>query len=113
MSNPKDVLEKCHLVLQVTHIDAMPITVVEAMSMSRPVVVSRIGDMPQWVTEGENGWVAEDASENNIDDALESAWQQRESWDRIGVNAFHVFSRKYPLSPEKYFLNKALTADKS
>jgi glycosyltransferase involved in cell wall biosynthesis len=102
----KSALEKAHLLFQITHIDAMPLVVVEAMAMARAVVVSKIGDMPQWVNEGENGWISPDASVEQIDATLEKAWQQKNQWKQMGENAFSVFQKKYPAPAEELLLGK-------
>ena len=46
MFNYKEAIRESHLVLQITHIDAMPITVMDSLAMARPVIVSNVGDMP-------------------------------------------------------------------
>ena len=102
-NNVSEVLDSAHLVLQITHRDAMPISVVEAMSKSRAVVVSDVGDMPLWVNEGENGWIAPDASVQSIADVLEKAWEKRNDWEQMGVNAFYTFLKKYPTSVDEEF----------
>jgi len=102
----KTALENAHLLFQITHIDAMPLVVVEAMAMARAVVVSKIGDMPRWVNEGENGWISSDASVEQIDITLEKAWQKKEQWKQIGENAFSVFQKKYPAPAEELLLEK-------
>jgi glycosyltransferase involved in cell wall biosynthesis len=86
--------------------DAMPISVVEAMAMSRPLVVSNIGDMPLWVHENENGWVSKDASVEEINKALEKAWNKRNDWNKMGENSFSVFKERFPQSAEQYFLDQ-------
>jgi glycosyltransferase involved in cell wall biosynthesis len=105
-SHVQTVLAEAHLVLQTTHIDAMPISVVEAMAMSRPLVVSRIGDMPLWVYEDENGWISRDASVDAIDRTLEKAWDKRDNWDKMGQRSFSIFKEKFPPSTEQYFLDQ-------
>lgn len=105
-SDVKSALENTHLLFQITHIDAMPLVVVEAMAMARAAIVSKIGDMPQWVDEGENGWICPDASVEQIDATLEKAWQQKERWKQMGENAFSVFQKKYPAPAEEILLGK-------
>jgi glycosyltransferase involved in cell wall biosynthesis len=106
INNVKPVLESAHLLLQITHIDAMPLAVAEAMAIARPVVVSKIGDMPRWVNAGENGWISPDASAEQIDATLEKAWQQKEQWKEMGENAFSVFQKKYPAPAEEILIGK-------
>jgi glycosyltransferase involved in cell wall biosynthesis len=95
-NNVKEVLLHCHVLLQITHIDAMPLTVVEAMAMARPCIVSNIGDMPRWVNDGINGFVCPAATVPQIDGVLEASWQQQNTWAALGSNAFDVFYKKYP-----------------
>ncbi len=104
--NVETVLANAHLVLQITHRDAMPLTVVEAMAMSRALVVSDIGDMPQWVKNNVNGWVSSNATQQEIDTVLEIAWNNKEQWKEMGEKSFEIFWRKFPTSPEKYFLQQ-------
>ena len=105
-NNAKSVLQNAHLLLQMTHIDAMPLSVVEALAMGRPVAASKIGDMPYWITEGENGWISDDASIEQIDRTLERAWQKKEQWPQMGKNAFTTFQNKFPVSAEENLLEK-------
>lgn len=108
-NNVEEVLNNAHLVLQITHKDAMPISVVEAMSKSRPVIVSNVGDMPLWIQNNETGWVAKDASVDNIEKILEIAWSNKDKWEQMGKNAFEFFSNKFSTSAEKFFYNKIIT----
>lgn len=104
-----DVLNSAHLVLQITHMDAMPISVIEAMSKSRAVVVSKVGDMPVWIKDFETGWVTENASVQNIETGLEVAWKHKDQWEQMGKNAFDFFNKNFPSSVEEVFYN-ALTS---
>lgn len=106
VTDVKTALQEAHLVLQMTHRDAMPIAVVEAMAMARPVVVSRVGDMPRWIMEGQNGWVTKDASIEEIDAVMERAWLQKEQWPQAGQQSFVLFKEKFPESPEDRFLQQ-------
>ena len=102
----KAALAEAHLLLQMTHIDAMPLAVMEALAMARPMAVSNVGDMPKWVTEDVNGWISEDASVEQIDQTLEKAWQARHCWDEMGKASFQLFQEKFPPIPEAYLLEQ-------
>jgi glycosyltransferase involved in cell wall biosynthesis len=102
----KACLQKAHLVLQITHIDAMPLSVVEAMAMSRPVIVSPVGDMPEWINDEVNGWISKDASTEAITAVLEKAWQNKNRWKEMGEQSFALFKQEYPVQPEAYFLQQ-------
>jgi glycosyltransferase involved in cell wall biosynthesis len=91
----KQVLTESAIVLQITHKDAMPISVMEAMSVGRPLLVSNVGDMPAWIKDGENGWVVNDMNEQSI-----------EKWMEMGRKSFDIFQKKYPVDPIRYFLQQ-------
>jgi len=95
-TNIKQTLLDCHMLLQCTLIDAMPISVVEAMATGRPCVVSKVGDMPAWVEDGVNGFVCPVVTAEGIDETLEKCWQQKNNWAAMGNNAFETFIKKYP-----------------
>jgi glycosyltransferase involved in cell wall biosynthesis len=99
-----EAIRQTHLVLQITKIDAMPISVLEAMAMARPLVVSPVGDMPLWVKEDRNGWVTDAVSVEAIHQALEKAWQHRADWEKMGERSYAIFKEEYPASPVEYFL---------
>ncbi|HEX6334047.1 MAG TPA: glycosyltransferase [Flavisolibacter sp.] len=105
------VLSGAHLVLQVTHRDAMPLAVMEAMAAARPVVVSNVGDMPLWVHDGLNGWVSGGSTAREIDAVLERAWQQQQAWPQMGAASFAIFREHYPENPAGYFLHQLQSCD--
>jgi glycosyltransferase involved in cell wall biosynthesis len=96
-------LEKTHLLFQITHIDAMPLSVTEAMNMARPCVVSAVGDMPRWITPGKNGYIAASVTVAAIREILEQAWQDRDGWQQKGQESHAIFVKKYPQPYEKYY----------
>lgn len=100
------VLTEAHLVCQMSFIDAMPISVVEGMACARPVLVSKIGDMPRWVTDGKNGFVSTDASVEEVAQTLEKAWEVRDSWEAMGTASFAIFKQKFPADVNRFFLNQ-------
>ena len=103
----KEVLSNSHVLLQLTHIDAMPISVTEALAMSRPVIASDVGDMPLWVNEGVNGWIAKKVCIEEIDRVLENAWEHRNKLEEMGRESYKIFKQNYPENPIEYFLNLA------
>lgn len=103
----KKVLTDSHVLLQLTHIDAMPISVTEGLAMSRAVVASDVGDMPLWINEGVNGWIAGKVCVEEIDRVLENVWQNRGRLEEMGKESYRIFRQKYPGHPVEYFLDLA------
>jgi glycosyltransferase involved in cell wall biosynthesis len=101
------VLSWSHVLLQLTLFDAMPISVTEAMAMSRAVIASNVGDMPLWIKDEVNGWISNEISVEGIDTVLEKAWQDRQRLETMGKESFNTFAKKYPVDPVSYFLDIA------
>ena len=98
-------MRETHIILQATNVDAMPLSVMEAMAIGRPLIVTVVGDMPLWVREGINGWVCS-SEEYAIDNCLEKAWQNRHEWEQMGRLSFEIFQEKFPKNVEASFLNQ-------
>ncbi len=104
--NVKQILQNTHVLIQCTRIDAMPLSVAEAMSMSRPCLVSNVGEMPAWIENGKNGWVCDELTNIEMDRVLEKCWNDRENWEEMGRNAFNTFRQKYPIPYEEELFNR-------
>jgi glycosyltransferase involved in cell wall biosynthesis len=100
----RSAIRECHLVVQATHLDAMPISLVEAMSMSRPCIVSGAGDMPAWIRDGVNGYICSEVTPERLEQTLGRAWNERMEWGAMGKRAFATFQEKYPNPYEEDFL---------
>ncbi len=53
-----------------------------------------------------NGWVTRNDSVEEIEIALELAWNERNRWEHMGRKSFEIFSKHYPASVEKKFLTQ-------
>ena len=95
-TNVQEALRNCHFLLQITKVDAMPLSVVEAMAMARLCIVSNVGDMPQWVQNDVNGFICKDVTIEDMDATLEACWLQQDNWKTLGENAYQIFTEKYP-----------------
>lgn len=103
------VLAHSHILLQCTLIDAMPLSVAEAMAMSRPCLVSNIGDMPYWIEDGINGFVCNTVDKTTLDIKLEECWDKKDKWEEMGKKAFESFKKKYPIPYEENIAKKLLS----
>jgi glycosyltransferase involved in cell wall biosynthesis len=76
-----------HLLVMPSHMEGMPLAIVEAMLCGRPCVATDVGGATEWIEDGLSGFIAEAATERSLDEALERAWRAKDQWDEIGVRA--------------------------
>jgi glycosyltransferase involved in cell wall biosynthesis len=71
----------------------------EAMMCGRPQLVTPVGGVPDWLTDGVNAFIAEDVSARSIEVALERALAQRQRWPEMGLAARQAFEAKRDPDP--------------
>jgi L-malate glycosyltransferase len=89
--------------------EGMPLTIVEAMMCGRPCLVTDVGDNIQLVIDNETGFVAPAPTVKVFDDALERAWQNQNTWQQLGQNAFEKVQLFVEPNAEKILLDKIIT----
>ena len=76
-----------HLLVMPSHMEGMPLAIVEAMLCGRPCVATDVGGVTEWVEDGRSGFIAEAATVHALDATLERAWQVKDQWGTIGRRA--------------------------
>lgn len=94
--------ESHHALLLPSRSEGLPLSMVEAMAVGRPVIITNAGGNAELVQEGITGFIAE-ANERSFAEAMERAWQQREHWKAIGENAVKYIKAHVPANPEQDF----------
>jgi len=72
-----------------------PLTVLEAMSCGTPVVVTRVGIMPDVIKDGENGRFVNVGDDISLSNALAEVLSDRENATRLGTNARATMLKDY------------------
>ena len=81
------VWARAHLAVQPSLVEGAPQSILEAMLCSRAALATAVGGIPEWIIEGETGFVAEAPTVPALDRALERAWAARENWESLGKAA--------------------------
>ncbi|MET4082119.1 glycosyltransferase involved in cell wall biosynthesis [Pedobacter sp. UYP30] len=91
-----------HALILPSRSEGLPLTVIEAMSLGRTVIVTNAGGNAEIIEENVTGFIGE-ANVKDFDEVMESAWQARENWEKMGNAACEKMKLFLAESPEKIF----------
>jgi glycosyltransferase involved in cell wall biosynthesis len=91
-----------HALVLPSRSEGLPLSMVEAMSAGRPVIISNAGGNTELVEEGVTGFIGY-PNEESFGEAMERAWQARDQWEEIGKTAATFITANVPKYPEKDF----------
>jgi glycosyltransferase involved in cell wall biosynthesis len=75
--------------------EGLPMTILEAMAASKPVVATRVGAIPKVINDGENGLLVNPRNSEALRNALASLLCDPEKCRRMGEKAHDWVSRNY------------------
>jgi glycosyltransferase involved in cell wall biosynthesis len=75
--------------------EGLPMTILEAMAASRPVVATRVGAIPKVINDGENGLLVNPRDIEGLRNAIASLLSDPERCHRMGEKAHDWVSRNY------------------
>lgn len=104
ISYVREIWKKNHLLLMPSHMEGMPLAIVEAMLCGRPCVATDVGGIGEWIEDDVSGFIAAGATASSLDGALERAWRQRRRWGEMGKNAYGKALGLYDPEPGKTLL---------
>lgn len=100
----EDMWKAYHGLILPSRSEGLPLSMVEAMSAGRPVIISNAGGNTELVEEGVTGFIGH-PNEESFGEAMERAWNNRDQWEQIGKNAAQYVAGNVPKSPETTFAN--------
>lgn len=102
----RKVWEENHLLVLPSHMEGMPLAVVEAMMCARVCVVTDVGGNSEWIKDGETGFIAPAATVKILRQTLEKAWNGKDRWEQMGVHAHQRAMSLYDPRPGITLLNQ-------
>jgi len=93
-------LKECDIFVLPSLNEAMPITLLEIMAAGKPVIATKVGDIPNIIADRENGMLVNPGSEQDIYVALKGLIENPELRRKIGLQAYLAFQNKF--SPEQF-----------
>ncbi|MBW4538637.1 MAG: glycosyltransferase family 4 protein [Myxacorys chilensis ATA2-1-KO14] len=92
-----------HALILPSRYEGLPLVVVEAMLCGRICIVTDVAGNTELVDDNVNGFVAKAPTPEFVDEALERAWQQRDSWYEMGKAAACKVREVIPPDPIAVF----------
>lgn len=83
----REIWKKNHVLLMPSHIEGMPLALVEAMICGRVCIGTDVGGIGEWITDGTDGFLAESPTVAALAKALQHAFKNLEDWPQIGAAA--------------------------
>ena len=100
----KHIWSDHHALILASRSEGLPLTIIEAMSLGRPVIATNAGGNGEAIQDGVTGFVSE-VSETDLDKTMENAWSRRGEWQNMGVKAAKYIDERIPKEPERLFVN--------
>jgi glycosyltransferase involved in cell wall biosynthesis len=90
-----EIWNENQLLIMPSYNEGVALALLEAMSHGIPAVVTNVGGQAEWVEEAVNGFIAAAPTIPEITVALERAWQAKDRWREMGVQARKKIQDKY------------------
>jgi glycosyltransferase involved in cell wall biosynthesis len=86
----REHLLSCRALVVASFMEALPVVIMEALALRRPVVTTAVAGIPELVREGESGWLVEPGSASRIASAMEECVRTPiDLLRRMGDSGFH------------------------
>ena len=83
-----------------------PMSILESFAYGKPVIGTRIGGIPELITEGEHGYLVDPASPEQLKAMVTKLWRDRSAQSAMGRNARRLIETKFAQHTRKDSLLK-------
>lgn len=94
ISNMAEIYAQSDIVALISHFEALPLSIIEAMSCSKPVIATDVGGVPELIENGTSGFLVKHGCVDDIVDALKKL-KLKEFRSEIGTNANATYLRRF------------------
>lgn len=101
--------EDYHALILPSRSEGLPLSMVEAMSAGRPVIISNAGGNAEIIEEGITAFIGH-PNEESFGEAMERAWQRRDDWEEMGKAAAAYVTANVPKVPETLFVDLVIAS---
>ncbi len=89
------LLQESAIFLLPSHMEAMPMSILEAMGYALPIVSTEVGGIPQVVQKDYNGKLLKPTDSKAMAEAVIGYLSDRDSWERASNASFEIAKKKY------------------
>jgi glycosyltransferase involved in cell wall biosynthesis len=75
-----------------------PMSILESFAYGKPVIGTRIGGIPELITEGEHGYLVDPGAKDQLKAAIYKLWNDRDAQGNMGRNARRLVETKFAQS---------------
>lgn len=86
---------KADILLMLSHFEAFPYAVLEAMSYSVPVISVPVGGVPEIIDDTKNGWLLENYNANSLVDVINAIKAKPEHYAMVAIAARKTIEQNY------------------
>lgn len=108
VSSIERIWAECHVLVQPSRHEGLPLAVVEAMLCGRPVVATDVAGHAEVIVDGETGFLAEAPTARSMGRALERLWQSRDRLPGMGEAAARHIRSIMPRDPAGLFADEIM-----
>lgn len=92
-----------HALVMSSRSEGNALAMIEAMVCGRVPIVTNVGRVTALIDDNVSGFIAQAATVDLLDDALERAWQRRGDWRQIGAAAAACIRERHSFRPAEDF----------
>jgi glycosyltransferase involved in cell wall biosynthesis len=112
VADVRQIWEQNSLLVLASRYEGLPLALTEAMWCARPAVVTDVGGCAELCEDGTTGFVAAAPTVELLAETLERAWNQRQNWRELGINARAKVEKLVSLDPVADFGNRLLASSR-
>ncbi|MCF8365320.1 MAG: glycosyltransferase [Bacteroidales bacterium] len=101
-----EVWKQNHAILLSSFMEGLPIVLMSAMLCARVSIATDIGSHTEVISDNVSGFIASKPSVDALDEALERAWQRKDEWKMMGIEARNAILDFLPENPMGFFINR-------
>jgi glycosyltransferase involved in cell wall biosynthesis len=102
------IWSSCHALLLASHMESVPIVLIEAMICRRAAIAPRVGSCEELIEDHRSGFLAKSSNIHHLEAVLDVAWTNRSRLEEMGEYAFSKVVSTMPVCPERDFANTLL-----